>query len=112
MTKRRIVGELEQLVLMAVFRLREEAFGMAVWREIESRAGASFPVGSVYMALDRLQEKGYLRSKSGEVETGRGVEERLKFKITGVGQSALAEALRRSDAMRRGLPGLKGVPAR
>ena len=58
MAKGEFLGEFEQLVLLALLRLGEEAYGMAVRREIETRASRDVSIGAVYATLDRLEEKG------------------------------------------------------
>lgn len=56
------LGDLEQLVLLAVLRLGPEAYAVPVRREIEARTARSISRGAVYVTLDRLQRKGLLRS--------------------------------------------------
>ena len=56
------LGEFEHLVMLALLRLRDSAYGMRVRREIQSRTERSVAIGSVYAALDRLERKGYVRS--------------------------------------------------
>ena len=66
MAKGEFLGEFEQLVLIALLRLGDEAYGMAVRREIEARAGRDVSIGAVYATLDRLESKGLVRSRLGE----------------------------------------------
>ena len=60
------LGEFEQLVLLALLRLGDEAYGMTVRREIEERAARDVSIGAVYATLDRLEEKGLVKSRLGE----------------------------------------------
>ena len=82
------LGEFEQVVLLAVARLDDEAYGMRIRQEIEDRAGRSASIGAVYATLDRLQRKNYLRARD-ESAGGRA---RRFFVITPAGVEALEAA--------------------
>ena len=60
------LGELEQIVLLAVLRLGEDAYGVPIRLEIERRTGRSLTVGALYRTLDRLEAKGYVASRFGD----------------------------------------------
>src|SRR5205085_1344090 len=66
------LGEFEQLVLLSLVRLGPDAYGAAVRREIEARAGRELSISAVYTTLERLEQKGYVRSWVGEPTTPRG----------------------------------------
>lgn len=106
MAKGDFLGEFEQLVLLALLRLGTEAYGMAVRREIEDRAARDVSIGAVYATLDRLEEKGLVRSKTGEASDSRGGRAKKCFTITGAG----AKSLERSQQAVRQM--LDGLPAR
>ncbi len=72
MGKGSFLGEFEQLVLLAVLRLGDEAYGLGVRREIRMRTGREVAIGAVYATLDRLEERGWLRRASGK-QPRRGV---------------------------------------
>lgn len=93
------LGVLEEQILVAVLRTRDEAFGMSVRREIKRVTGRDLAIGAVYATLDRLEAKGALNSK--RVDDG-GASRRC-FEVTRVGVRALAE----TKAMRERL--WKGV---
>ena len=65
-----LLGTFEQLVLLALLRLGEDAYGMTVRREIEEHAGRSASLGAVYATLDRLEAKGYVSSRYGRTDLG------------------------------------------
>lgn len=97
------LGEFEQLVMLALVRLKDDAYGMRVRREIQSRIERSVSIGSVYATLDRLERKGYVVSsvgRPGERKKGRA---RKYFRLTPAGAKAL---LRRQEAIRRMTEGL------
>jgi PadR family transcriptional regulator, regulatory protein PadR len=81
------LGVLEEQVLVAVVRTREEAYGMEVRREIERVTGRDLAIGAVYATLDRLEAKGLLRSRR---TFGNGPSRRL-FELSRAGARALAE---------------------
>lgn len=103
MAKGDFLGEFEQLVLLALLRLGDDAYGMAVRREIESRAGRDVSIGAVYATLDRLESKGLVKSKAGEVSAARDGRARKCFIITATGARSLE---RSQQALRDMLEGL------
>ena len=106
MGKGDFLGEFEQLVLLALIRVGEGAYGMTVRREIEDRAARDVSIGAVYATLDRLEEKGLVKSHLGDGTDARGGRPKKCFRITGAG----AKALERSQEAVRQM--LEGLPAR
>jgi DNA-binding PadR family transcriptional regulator len=98
-----LLGELEQLVMLALLRLDNASHAPAVVAEIEDRAGISLVRGSVYVALDRLERKGYLTSRFGEPTAERGGKAKRLFSVTADGRRALA-ATNRAIARLRAKP--------
>jgi PadR family transcriptional regulator PadR len=90
--KRGLLGELEQLVLLAVLRLGEQAYAVPILEEVRAKTGLSLIRGSVYVTLDRLEQKGFLESWFAEPTAERGGKSKRFFRLTPLG----AEALRRS----------------
>lgn len=66
MSRGKYLGEFEQLVLLAVARLDEGAYGMSIRREIEARSGRHVAIGAVYATLERLLDKRYVRAQKGD----------------------------------------------
>jgi PadR family transcriptional regulator len=91
-------------VLLALLRLGEGAYGMAVRREIEARAERDVSIGAVYATLDRLEEKGLAKSKLGEASEARGGRARKCFSITAAGARALEKSQQAFRRMLEGLP--------
>ena len=104
MAKGDFLGEFEQLVLLALIRLGDEAYGMAVRRELESRAHRDVSIGAVYATLDRLEGKGLVKSKRGETTDERGGRAKKCFTITGAGARALERSQQALRHMLDGLP--------
>lgn len=88
------LGEFEQLVVLAILRLRENAYGMTVRRELEERAGRKVTIGALYSTLDRLQEKGFITSELGEPTPERGGRAKRFFTLSPSGREALDKSLR------------------
>jgi DNA-binding PadR family transcriptional regulator len=82
------LGEFEQIVLLAVARLKDEAYGMGVRSAIAERTGRAVTIGAMYATLDRLVAKGYLRSRD-DAREGRT---RRFFALTAPGVEALEAA--------------------
>jgi DNA-binding PadR family transcriptional regulator len=97
------LGEFEQLVLLSILRLDDDAYGATIRREIESRAGRRVAIGSIYTTLDRLEGKGLLRSHMGEPTTERGGRRRKFYGLTKTGRAGLASAYETWNAMTKGL---------
>jgi DNA-binding PadR family transcriptional regulator len=106
MPKGEHLGEFEQLVMLALVRLGEDAYGMTVRREIERIADRSATLGSVYGTLDRLEEKGYISSWHDDPDPVRGGHPRRYFQVEPEGELALANS---RDMMRRMWRGVKLV---
>ena len=85
------MGEFEQLVLLALLRLGNDAYGMEVREEIETRAGRDVSYGAVYTTLDRLERKGLVTYRVGEATPERGGRAKKYFRVSPAGVEALRE---------------------
>ena len=103
MSKRKFLGEFEILVLLALMRLSEEAYGMRVLAEIEHEGGRPVSIGAIYVTLSRLEEKGYVRSQLGEPTSERGGRAKRIFRICASGERALGRSLGSLSRMADGL---------
>lgn len=92
MTKREFPGEFEQVVLLTIARLKEDAYGMAIRQEIADRTGRDVGIGSVYSALDRMEEKGFVSSTVGDPTPERGGKAKRYYKLERAGVMALERA--------------------
>jgi PadR family transcriptional regulator, regulatory protein PadR len=84
-----LLGSLEQLVLLALVRLGDDAYGMTVRQEIEARTGRDLSIGAIYATLERLEAKAYVRSELGEPTAERGGRAKRLFRIEAKGEQAL-----------------------
>jgi PadR family transcriptional regulator, regulatory protein PadR len=97
------LGEFEQLVLIAVLRLQEDAYGASVRREIEARTGRRLSISAVYTTLERLEQKGCVRCWIGGPTPQRGGRRRKHFELLPLGARALKAAYRAYAGMTAGL---------
>jgi DNA-binding PadR family transcriptional regulator len=97
MARSAFLGEFEQITLLAVARLGEDAYGVAIRQEIEERSGRPVAIGSVYAALDRMERKGLIRSAVGEPTPERGGRAKRFYELSPVGMKALADARKTLD---------------
>ena len=101
------LGELEQVLMLAVLRLGGEAYGAAIRAEILERTGRSITPGAIYPTLDRLEARGLLRSHVGEPPAERGGRARRHFHITPAGLRDVKRSWRQTAALAAGLRALK-----
>ena len=87
------IGEFEELVLLTVGVLYDDAYAVAIAKELEDQSGRSVAVSAVHKSLYRLEEKGMLESRLGDPESKRGGKRKRLFNITPYGKRALDESL-------------------
>jgi DNA-binding PadR family transcriptional regulator len=97
------LGDFEQLVLLALVRLGDRAYGMTIHNEIVARAGRDVTVAAVYKTLERLEDKGFAASSLGEPTAERGGRRKKYFRIQPAGRRALRHALASLRRMSSGL---------
>lgn len=100
---KQVLGEFEQVVLLAVLRLREAAYGVSIVQEIEARTGRSVAPASVHVTLRRLEEKGLVASWLGEPVPERGGRARRCVRVEPEGLRQLREARAMMDALWSGV---------
>ena len=98
-----ILGEFEQIVLMAVVRLGADAYGATIRRDIEARTGRRLSISAVYTTLERLEDKDCVRSSIGEPTAERGGRRRKYFALKPAGARALRAAYSAYTEMAAGL---------
>jgi DNA-binding PadR family transcriptional regulator len=96
-------GEFEQLVLLALLRLGPDAYGATVRREIEGRTGRQLSISAAYVTLERLEQKGLVRSRIGEPTAQRGGRRRKHFELLARGIQSLKLAHHAYEGMTAGL---------
>jgi PadR family transcriptional regulator PadR len=99
------LGEFEQIVLLAILRLGDEAYAIPIRHEIAERTGRSVARGALYTALERLEVKRCLRSRMSDPLPERGGRSRRYFTVTQAGLSALRSSRRGLMRLWQGLEG-------
>ena len=108
MAKRGYLGEMELMVLLAVMRLGDEAYGVPISKELLALAGREVALGSIYAALDRLEEKDFVSSSLGDPTPERGGRAKRYFKATPTGIRALKMTRAALTNLWSGMPVLEG----
>jgi PadR family transcriptional regulator, regulatory protein PadR len=101
--KGEFLGEFEHVVLLAVWRLGDAAYGMSVRREIADRTGRDVSIGAVYATLDRLAAKGLVTSALSDPTPERGGRAKRSFRLTGAGVDAVNRTRQELENMLEGL---------
>jgi len=98
------LGEFEEIVMLTVGILFDEAYGVSIKKEIEARASRNVSVGALQTALRRLEDKGYLKSREGEATEERAGRPKKYFQITAYGRRAMEYTKNTRDAMWNAIP--------
>jgi PadR family transcriptional regulator PadR len=103
MRGRDYLGEFEHIVLLALLRLADQAYGVTVRQEIELRINREVSIGAVYATLDRLAAKGYVKSHLGDPTPERGGRSKRFFRVTAKGIAAVNRTHGALERMTEGL---------
>jgi PadR family transcriptional regulator PadR len=103
MAGRDYLGEFEHLIVLALLRLEDRAYGVTVRQEIEFCTSREVSIGAVYATLDRLETKGYVRSHLGDPTPERGGRSKRFFRVTAKGVAAVNRTQRALQSMTEGL---------
>ena len=98
------IGEFEELVLLAVGILFNDAYGLSVVDQLEKQTGRSIMISSVHKALVRLEDKGYVKSKMGGATKARGGRDKRLYTLTHAGVSALRQSRELRNNMWKQVP--------
>jgi PadR family transcriptional regulator, regulatory protein PadR len=104
MFSRNNLGEFEEIVMLTIGVLGENAYGLAIKEHIESRLSRSVSMGALHTGLYRLEEKGFLKSKLGKPTKVRGGKPKRFFIVTNGGQKALKKAMENRQQLWKEIP--------
>ena len=104
MEKNRVLGGFENLLLLVILRL-DRAYGVAIRKELLDQADKDVAIGAIYTGLDRLEQKGFVQSWSGEPTPERGGRAKKFYRVTAKGKKALQETHRAIQRLSTGLEG-------
>jgi PadR family transcriptional regulator, regulatory protein PadR len=111
MADRSYLGEFELMVILTLIQLGDDAYGVPISRELEKRRGRGVSVGSVYAALERLEQKGLVSSSLGDPTPERGGKAKRYFRVTKDGLRQVHSTRQVLTRLWRKLPELKGERA-
>src|SRR5271170_1824149 len=100
------LGEFEELVLLTAAALVNEAYSVGICDELENRTGRSVKLGVIHAVLNRLEEKGLVKSKLGEATHVRGGKRKRYYSVTNAGKASLLKAKELRDQLWELIPGL------
>ena len=103
-------GEFEMLLMLAVMRLGEDAYGVTIREELENETSRTLTLGTVYKTLGRLEEKGYLLSRTSEPVAERGGRRKKLYELSPSGLEAVRRSLADLRNLARGLDLELGQP--
>ncbi|HEY5919624.1 MAG TPA: helix-turn-helix transcriptional regulator [Chryseolinea sp.] len=98
------LGEFEEVVMLTVGVLYDEAYGVSIKKEIETRLSRKVSVGALQSALKRLEDKGYLKSREGEATEERAGRPKKYFQITAYGKRAMEYTKDTRDELWKSIP--------
>jgi PadR family transcriptional regulator PadR len=104
---RQLLTDFELMILLAILRLRDEAYAVRIGREIETTAGRAVLLPAVYAALERLERNALLASSMGQPTPERGGRAKRYFRVTGSGLRAVKETQRALVALWSDVPELE-----
>jgi PadR family transcriptional regulator PadR len=103
MSSRDFLGEFEHIIVLALLRLENQAYGVTVRQEIQFRTKREVSIGAVYATLGRLETKGYVKSHRGDPTPERGGRSKRFFRVTAKGVAAVNRTQRALQSMTEGL---------
>ncbi|GAB4229684.1 MAG: hypothetical protein Tsb0034_01360 [Ekhidna sp.] len=98
------IGELEELIMLTVALLYDEAYGVAIQKEIKERCNRSITISTVHAALARLQKKGFVESRYDGATSERGGRRKHLFRLTQAGQNVLLQVKQQREAIWNEIP--------
>lgn len=105
--KRTQLGEFEEIVLLIIGILGDDSYGVSIKDEIEERTMRKPSIGALHTALNRLEDKGFIKSKEGGATSTRGGRRKRFYKLTNPGKAALTAAKELRTGLYEMVPGLK-----
>src|SRR5215216_2376667 len=102
--KKYLLGEFEEIVILTIGILNNDAYSVSIKNEIESRLGRSVSMGALHTALKRMEDKGYLKSFAGEATEERAGRPKRYFEITALGKKAIQYSKSTREELWRAIP--------
>jgi len=109
----KIITRLEEAVLIAIWRLSADAYGVSINKEVSMRVKKSYSLGALYFSLDQLLRKGFVSKKLVNLHREKGGRSRTYYALTDEGKKALQEVRHYQESLWEGIPAMvfeKGKP--
>jgi PadR family transcriptional regulator PadR len=103
----KILSRLEEIILLSVWRLGENAYGITIREEVVQAVGKNWPLGAIYAPLDRLRKNGFVRTVTSPPTPERGGRRKVLYHLTPSGTAALAEIRKINAHLWAGIPNLE-----
>jgi len=107
----RFLTDFELMLMLAVLRVGDDAYGVPIARELEETGGRAVTLAAAYLALERLRRRGLVACRLGETTPQRGGRAKKLFSVTPAGVRAIRRTRRAFVALWKGIPELKGAHA-
>ena len=98
-----IITRLEEVILMAVWRLKDNAYGVTINKEVSKRTGKKYSMGALYFSLDQLLKKEYVSKHTGSPTHERGGRRKIYYELTPDGKKALQAARELQESLWEGV---------
>jgi PadR family transcriptional regulator PadR len=105
--KMKLISRIEELILVSIWRLQDQAYGLAIMEEVARASGKTWLTGSIYVSLSRLLKQGLVEAVEGEPTAERGGRRKIYYRMKPAGQTALQEIRQVHNALWAGLPPFK-----
>ncbi|HHF51779.1 MAG TPA: hypothetical protein ENL46_03730 [Candidatus Aminicenantes bacterium] len=101
------LSRIEEILLLAIWKLKENAYGIAIRRQVEKDTGISWLSEAIYAPLSRLKDKGYVTSIKAQRSTEKGGRPRIYYQLSPSGLGKLASLQKVNQSLWEGVPDLK-----
>ncbi len=102
----KLLSRQEEVVLLSIWRLQDEAYGVTIREFISKITGKYWSIGSIYVPLDRLLDKGFIDAYQKDIYNKKGGRKKRFYNITEDGMGALEEVLELQKSLWKGFPGI------
>lgn len=102
-----LISRTEEIVLLCIWRLHGDAYGVTIRDELTRRTGKDWSLGSIYAPLHRLERKGFVTTRHGDPESRRGGRRTVLYDVTKKGRQALVEVKSVQDSLWQGISNLQ-----
>lgn len=102
-----MLTRIEEILLLAIWKLKDNAYGISIREQVESDTGSSWMSGAIYAPLNRLKKNGYVEPSRADSSGEKGGRPRIYYRLTFLGQTKLASLQEVSRSVWLGVPDLK-----